>query len=140
MGEEFRLKLDISEAKAQLEELDEARRQSEDSLDGLLSAARTTYQMTTNIVRAAGGSISTVFDAVITIGLQSIQILSSIHTAIALGGPAGWIQAAIGFVSLGLLMASVSAAQAKKAQTEAQLRSANMALMNVQNLIGGFHF
>lgn len=137
---EFKLKLDTSEAKAQLEEIDEARKQSQESLDGLLSAARTTYQMTTNIVRAAGGSISTIFDAVITTGLQSITILSSIHAAYAAGGPAGWIQAAIGFVSLGLLIASVSAAQMKQAQTESQLRAANMALMNVQNLMGDFNF
>lgn len=136
----YEVQISTEEAKAKLEELDQARQRSEDSLNGLLSAARTTYMITTNIVRASGGSISTVFDAVIMTGLQSITILSSIYTAYAMGGPAGWAQAAIGGVSLGLLMASVSAAQAKQAQTESQLRAANMALMNVQNLIGGFHF
>jgi len=140
VGEDFRLRLDTSEAKEQLAELDEAREHSQDSINSLLSAARTTYMITSNITRAAGGSISTIFDAVITTGLASISILSSIYTAYTMGGPIGWIQAGIGFASLGILIASVSAAQAKQSQTESQLRAANMALMGVNNLIGDFHF
>jgi len=132
--------IDTSKAFQQLRELDQAIERGGSSLNNLAMGARTTYQITTNIVRAAGGSISTIFDAVITTGLQSIQILSSIQAARAAGGPIGWIQMGLGFISLGILVSSVSAAQAKQAQTENRLRAANMGLMNVQTFIGGFHF
>jgi len=140
MSRKINIDLDTSIAKAKLEELDKSREQAEGNLNSLLSAARTTYMITTNIARAAGGSISTVFDAIITTGLASIQILSSIYTAYMGGGPAGWIQAGIGFTSLGILIASVIAAQAKQSQVESQLRAANTVLMGVSNLMGDFNF
>ena len=92
---------------------------------------------TQGVVRAAGGSISTVFRTVIGTTLGAISLLTPILTAQAVT-PGMQIQAAIGFASIAVAVSALVAAELQQRELSDALRGANMALHGIQSLIGVF--
>ena len=89
---------------------------------------------TQGLVRAAGGSIQTVFRTVIGTTLGAIATLQPIFAAQAAAGD--YIRAGIGMVSIATSLAALAAMQADQADLSNQIRGANMALHGMQSIIG----
>lgn len=100
---------------------------------------------TQGLVRAAGGSIQTVFRTVIGSTISAIAMLGPVLAAAKASGWATmnpWViaQASMGLVSIGLSVAALIAAQEQENEFSDALRGANMALHGIQAMIGTFHF
>jgi hypothetical protein len=114
--------------------VEEVKEASETSFTEVMSMVHAGWLATQGIVRAAGGSIQTVFRTLVGTTLGTISVLKPLFTAKAAAGD--WISAAIGFASIGLSLAALSAAESQQKEISDQLRGANMALHGVQSLIG----
>ena len=94
---------------------------------------------TQGMVRAAGGTISTVFRSIVGTTLGTISILTPLLTAESLT-PGMYLQGAMGLVSIGLATAALIAAQQDQKEFSDSLRGANMALHGMQSMIGLMNF
>lgn len=94
---------------------------------------------TQGLIRAAGGSIETVFRTVIGTTLGAISLLVPILSAQAVT-PGMQLQAAIGFASIGLAVSALVSAELDQREVSDALRGANMALHGIQSLLGVFSF
>ena len=94
---------------------------------------------TQGIVRAAGGTIQTVFRTVIGTALGTIAVLAPLFTAMEVT-PGMQVQATLGFVSLITSLAALDAATREEKEFSDALRGANMALHGIQSLLGVFDF
>jgi len=139
-AEELLQELETVENKADevedtVEQVKEAAEISMGQVLGMVSAG---WLATQGMVRAAGGTISTVFRTVIGTTLGAIATLTPIFAAQASTGD--WIRAAMGMASIGLALSALAAMQADEKQLSDQLRGANMALHGIQSMLGGFNW
>ena len=100
-----------------------------------MSGVHAGWLATQGVVRAAGGTIQTVFRTVVGTALGAISVLAPIFRAMDVT-PGMQIQAAIGFVSLFTSIGALIAASAEQREFSDALRGANMAMHGVQSLIG----
>ena len=101
-----------------------------------MSGVHAGWLATQGMVRAAGGTISTVFRTVIGTTLGAISTLAPIFAAEAAAGD--YIRAAMGMASIGLAISAMAAAEAQEREVSDALRGANMALHGIQSLLGVF--
>ena len=94
---------------------------------------------TQGLVRAAGGTIQTVFRTVVGTTLGTISVLAPLFTAMEVT-PGMQIQAGIGFLSLAMSISALVAAQAQEKEFSDALRGANMALHGIQSIVGSWNF
>ena len=91
---------------------------------------------TQGMVRAAGGTISTVFRTVIGTTLGAIATLKPIFMAEAAAGD--YVRAAMGMASIGLSLAALASFEAGEKELSDQLRGANMALHGIQSMLSAW--
>ena len=91
---------------------------------------------TQGIVRAAGGTISTVFRTLIGTTLGAISTLTPIFQAQMTAG--SYFTAAMGIASLVLAREALTQAEAGQQEYSDALRGANMAIHGVQSMLGVF--
>ena len=103
-----------------------------------MSGVHAGWLATQGMVRAAGGTISTVFRTVIGTTLGAIATLTPVFAAEAAAGD--YIRAAMGMASIVLALSAMAAMEAEEKEISDQLRGANMALHGIQSLIGVFDF
>ena len=108
------------------------------SFSKVMSGVHAMWLTTQGAVRAAGGSISTVFRTLVGTTLGAISVLTPIFQAEVAAHD--YVSAAMGFASIGLAMAALYAAQAQEQEFSDMLRGANMALHGIQSMIGSFNF
>ena len=118
--------------------VEEVTSKSEDSFGQVLSMVHAGWLATQGMVRAAGGTISTVFRTVIGTTLGAIATLTPIFAAQASAGD--YIRAAMGMVSIGLALSALVAMEQQEKEMSDALRGANMALHGIQSMIGVFGF
>ena len=94
---------------------------------------------TQGLVRAAGGSISTVFRTVIGTTLGAISMLYPLLTATSIT-PGMQVQGVMGLISISLAVQALMAAQAQEKEFSDALRGANMAMHGMQSMIGMMNF
>ena len=109
------------------------------SFTQIIGGVHAVWLATQGAVRAAGGSIETVFRTLIGTSLSTVAILAPLLSAQAVT-PGMQIQAALGFASLGLAISALVAAEAEEKEFSDALRGANMALHGIQSFIGVFNF
>jgi len=100
---------------------------------------------TQGMVRAAGGSISTVFRTVVGTTLGAISVIQPVLAALlaeGLGSMNPWAvaQAILGLTSIGIATAALIAAESQQKEFSDALRGANMALHGVQSMMGLINF
>jgi hypothetical protein len=142
MSERIEIDIDTSAGLAKLQQLETARQNSITAINTALSMARTAYLGMTAIVRIGGGTVSTIFNTVISAGISAIQVLYPIFTAMAAGAPVSpimGVQAAIGFVNLGIAISAIVASQAQQQEVANRLHSANALMHSVQMMVGQIH-
>jgi hypothetical protein len=93
---------------------------------------------TQGLVRAAGGSIQTVFRTLVGTTLGTIAVLKPLFMAKATAGD--FVGAAMGMISIGLALSALYAAQQEEKEVSDSLRGANMALHGIQSIIGMVNF
>lgn len=103
-----------------------------------MSIVHAGWLTTQGLVRAAGGTISTVFRTVIGTTLGAIAMLAPIFAAKATAGD--FLSAALGMVSIGLAVGALQAAENDEKEFSDALRGANMALHGIQSIIGSMNF
>lgn len=118
-----------------VEEVEEA---SKISLTKVVAGVHAGWLATQGLVRAAGGSISTVFRTLIGTTLGAIAVLQPIFAAEAAAGD--YIRAALGMASIGTALFALAAMMGEQKEISDQLRGANMALHGIQALIGSFNW
>ena len=101
-----------------------------------MSGVHAGWLATQGMVRAAGGTISTVFRTVIGTTLGAISMLAPIFSAQAVSGD--YIRAAMGMASIAIAVSAMVAAEAQEREVSDALRGANMALHGIQSLLGVF--
>ena len=140
-ADELLLELDKVEARANEVENTVAKveEESEKSYTAVIGMVHAGWLATQGMVRAAGGTISTVFRTVIGTTLGAISLLTPILTAEAVT-PGMQAQAAMGFASIALALSALVAAEAQEQEFSDALRGANMALHGIQSMIGMINF
>ena len=140
-AEELYRELAEIEAKAQeiRELIGQVEKESQVSFSQIMGAVHAGWLATQGMVRAAGGSIATVFRTVIGTVLGTISVLAPLFTAMEVT-PGMQIQATIGMISLITSFAALEMAKRDEMEFSDQLRGANMALHGIQSLIGSFNF
>lgn len=111
---------------------------SEVSFGQVLSMVHAGWLATQGMVRATGGTISTVFRTVIGTTLGAVATLAPIFAAEAVAGD--YIRAAMGMASIGLALSALAAMKAEEKEMSDALRGANMALHGIQSMIGVINF
>ena len=106
------------------------------SFGQVMGAVHAGWLATQGLVRAAGGTIETVFRTVIGTTLGAISMLQPIFTAQAAAGD--YVRAALGMASIGLAISAMIAATLEEREVSDALRGANMALHGIQSLLGNF--
>lgn len=119
--------------------VEEVGRDSQAIMNKVMAGVHAGWLATQGLVRAAGGSISTVFRTVIGSTLGAISLLTPILSA-EMVTPGGQIQALMGFASIALAVGALVSAELEQREFSDALRGANMALHGVQSLIGVFSF
>jgi hypothetical protein len=104
-----------------------------------MAGVHASWLATQGIVRAAGGTIETVFRTVVGTTLGAISMLVPLLTAEAVT-PGMQIQAAMGLASIAVAVSAMVAAELEQRELSDQLRGANMALHGIQSLLGVFSF
>jgi len=118
--------------------LEEVKDKSEITFNQVMSMVHAGWLTTQGLVRAAGGTISTVFRTVVGTVLGTISILKPIFAAKAVAGD--YISAALGFASIFMALTALAAAQAEQKEFSDALRGANMALHGIQSIVGSWNF
>lgn len=103
-----------------------------------MSGIHAMWLTTQGVVRAAGGSIQTVFRTVVGTTLGAVATLKPIFVAEAAAGD--YLRAALGMASIATSLAALAAMQNQERDISNALRGANMALHGIQSMIGSFHF
>ncbi|MFX1371333.1 MAG: hypothetical protein ACFFCE_05690 [Promethearchaeota archaeon] len=149
MSEKVNLDVDTTVAKQKLDEVENKRQQVETATNKtvqeveekttyayqkVLSMARSSYLAGAAFVRATGTSVSYFFTSLISAGISAISLLTPILTAEAVT-PGMQIQAAIGFLNIGIATTALIAAQLEQSKIAQQLASANEGLHNIQTII-----
>lgn len=145
MGEKFTIdidvypsmrKLDTVEAKRQ--EVEEAVEKTEEeskiSFNQVMALARTAWVMTSNIVRASGGTIDTVFRLIVQTAISGASVIAPLLTATA-ATPGGYIQAMIGFSNLMIMTMAIGQAQKAREASMTRFRAAQYTLMSAANIL-----
>ena len=101
-----------------------------------MSGVHAGWLATQGMIRATGGTISTVFRTVIGTTLGAIATLTPIFAAEAYAGD--YIRAALGMASIGLAIAAMVAMEEQEKEVSDALRGANMALHGIQSFLGIF--
>lgn len=134
----YQLQRKLRDVEEQREQVEEAVKDTEesamDSFNQVMTMARTAWVMTSNVVRASGGSIDALFRLVIQTALSGAQVLIPLLLAEEMT-PATAIQGAIGLTNIVLMFAAVAEAQKKHSEVITQFRAAQYALMSASNLI-----
>ena len=99
-----------------------------------MSVVHAGWLATQGFIRAAGGTVQTVFRTVVGTTLGAIQTLAPIFTMEAAAGD--YINAALGMASIATSVAALIAFQQQEKDVSDALRGANMALHGVQSMIG----
>ena len=115
------------------------KRSSQISITKIMGGVHAGWLATQGMVRAAGGSIDTVFRTVVGTTLGAISMLVPVLTAQE-AVPGMQIQATMGLISIGVAVAAMVAAELDQRELSDSLRGANMALHGIQSLIGMFSF
>jgi len=103
-----------------------------------MSAVHAGWLATQGVVRAAGGTIQTVFRTVVGTTIGAIATFKPLFAAqVALGD---YVRAALGFASITMSLAALAAMQRKQGQLSNQIRGANMALHGIQSMLGVMSF
>ena len=108
-----------------------------------MSAVHAGWLATQGMVRAAGGTISTVFRTVVGTTLGAISVLKPIFAAMLSSAPVNplaGIQAIMGMTSIGLAINALIQAELGNREASDALRGANMALHGMQSFMGVFDF
>lgn len=105
----------------------------------VLTGAQMGYSTLSSLIRAAGGTVSATFETVISAAFSVMGILSPIFSAEAVT-PGMQVQAALGFLQLGLSLAAITAAQANQSKLSEQIRTSLSAVRNTSSLIGFMSF
>ena len=108
------------------------------SFNQVMSMVHAGWLATQGMVRAAGGTIQTVFRTVIGTTLGAIQMLTPIFAAEATAGD--YVRAAMGMASIVMALSALAAMQAGEQDISNQIRGANMALLGMQSLLGAFNW
>jgi hypothetical protein len=108
------------------------------SFGEIMGGVHAMWLTTQGVVRAAGGSISTVFRTLVGTTLGAISILTPIFQAEVAAHD--YVSAAMGFASIALALSALIAAEAQEQEFSDALRGANMALHGIQAMIGSFNF
>lgn len=130
------IETEIEEKQELLKDLED---ESEITFSKVLSMAHAGWLATQGIVRAAGGTIQTVFRTVVGTALGTIAVLAPLFTAMEVT-PGMQVQATLGFMSLITSLAALDAATREEKEFSDALRGANMALHGIQSLLGVFDF
>ena len=139
-AEELLLELDKVEARAnEVEDIvEKTEKASGVSFSKVMGGVHAMWLTTQGVVRAAGGSISTVFRTLVGTTLGAISTLTPIFQAEVAAND--YVSAAMGMASIGIALAALAAAQAEEKQFSDALRGANMALHGIQSIIGSCDF
>ena len=119
--------------------VEKAEDKAEISFTNVLSMVHAGWLTTQGLVRAAGGTIQTVFRTVIGTALGTAAVLYPLFTAMEVT-PGMQIQATLGLISMGISLAALVAAQQEEKEFSDALRGANMALHGVQSMLGSMYF
>ena len=117
------------------EKVEAVKEVAEISFSKVMSMVHAGWLVTQGMVRAAGGTISTVFRTVVGTTLGMISMLIPILTAESVT-PGMQAQAALGFASIAMATAALAAAEAEEREFSDALRGANMALHGIQSMLG----
>jgi len=109
------------------------------SAQKVLLAARQGYGILTSLITAAGGTVSTLFTASISAAFSVVAILTPLFTAEAVT-PGMQVQAALGFLQLGLSIAAIVNAQSQQSAITNQIQGGLNALNGTANLVGTMSF
>ena len=149
LEDEFTLTLNAEELIRELEAVEAKANEAEDKVSSVESVAEISFNKvmsivhagwlaTQGMVRAAGGTISTVFRTVVGTTLGAVATLTPIFAAQASAGD--YVRAAMGMTSIGIALAALAAMEAEEKDVSDALRGANMALHGIQSMIGSFGF
>ena len=128
------IQISTEEAKTKLKELEQIRRAEAESINNVTNMARLAYMATVNVIEAAGGSVSALFTSLVTVGLETVSLMSALAGGLW-ATPGGQVQAAIMTINIGIAIAAIIATQTKQAQVASQLASAQMAIHSVSALM-----
>jgi len=128
------IQISTEEAKAKLRELEQIRKAEAESINNVTDMARLAYIATVGVIEAAGGSISALFTSLVTVGLETVTLLSALAGGLW-SAPGGQVQAAIMTINIGLAISAIIATQIKQAQAASQLATAQMTLHKISALM-----
>lgn len=135
----YRALFEVEQKANEVEQLvEEVKKESKVSFGQVLGFVHAGWLATQGMVRAAGGSIQTVFRTLVGTTLGAIAVLVPIFAAEATAGD--YVRAALGMVSIGLALQALAAMQGQHQELSDQLRGANMMLHGVQAMIGSFNW
>lgn len=135
--------LEEAELKAQeiLEEADkvteEVQQKAKMSFNQVMLMARGAYMVTAGLIRATGGTVSTVFRMVISAAISAVATLYPILTA-QLTTPMA-IQASIGLINLGIAGIAIDAAIRKQAELSRGMMAINTTLHGMSMMVGSYY-
>ncbi len=143
MSEKIELDIDTEPIISKLKVVDKLRQDVEGaataSFNQVVGMARASYSLINSVIKAAGGAIPATLEAIISGTISAIAIFKPLLTAAAVT-PGMQIQAAIGFASLALTFAALSAAQQKKTDVQQTIAGMNGVLTGISALIGTINF
>ena len=123
--------------------VEEVQDEAKKSFSQVLGIVHAGWLATQGVVRAMGGSISTVFRTLVGTGLGAIQTLqpilkAALHGGLATMSPYMIAQASLGLLSMGAAISALVAYEAEEKEFSDALRGANMALHGVSAMLGYF--
>ena len=140
-AEELLQELAIVEAEAEKveETVEDVKNESKITFQQVMGMAHAGWLTVHGLVRAAGGSIQTVFRTIVGTTLGAISILYPLLQATTVT-PGMQVQGVMGLISISLAIQALIAAQAKEKEFSDALRGANMAMHGMQSMIGMMNF
>lgn len=127
------------EAEVVEEIVEEVKQEAALTFSNVMGMVHAGWLATQGMVRAAGGSISTVFRTVVGSTLGAISVLIPLLTATSVT-PGMYAQGVMGLASIALSVAALAAMEAQEKEFSDALRGANMALHGMQSMIGLMNF
>lgn len=111
---------------------------SKKSFNEVLTMARAGWMATQAIVKASGGTISTMFASTIQMAFSMVAILTPLLTAKAAAGD--YLSAALGFAEIMATLMATGAAMGQQLEAEQAAREAMAIINSVGILLGSMSF
>lgn len=151
---DFKFQINAEELMKDLDQVDQQREQVEENTkrtisfvdrstrqvyQSVLRMGRASWQIMDTVLSAMGITVDYTFRAIMSAAFGVAQVLIPIFTAESIT-PGMQVQAALGFLELGMAMAALGQSQQQQAESQ-QMYSASLSVINsIQMFVGRSHF